>query len=199
MFHLTLMGGSEVRLKELDNIVVTVMGGTEILVPTIAEKILYLRRLKQEYGSELKSASRRTNVITLMGATVTKIPTLGREIEELVQLRESGVMSNEELMKLWFEVLEKDDLDIIEYVTIMGGSGEEVPEEDEEIAALERLVLCGLLSPEEFDEVKQILTSENYSGPKSRPIMEKLRSLLFPQQLYSVSSKRNAQPSHLLE
>lgn len=199
MLHLTLMGGSEVKLKELDNIVVTIMGGTEILVPTIAEKILFLKRLKREHGSELRSASRRTNVITLMGATVTKVPTLGREIEELMQLRESGVMSNEELMKLWYEVLEKDDLDIIEYVTIMGGSGEEVPDEDEEIAALERLILCGLLSPEEFDEVKKILSSENYSGPKSLPIMEKLRSLLFPQELYSVSSKRNALPSRLLE
>jgi hypothetical protein len=199
MFHLTLMGGSEIRLKELDNIVITVMGGTDILVPTLAEKIIYLRRLKQEYGSELRSATRRTNVITLIGATVTKIPTLGREIEELMRLRESGVMSDEELMNLWYEVLEKDDLDIIEHITIMGGSEEEVPGKDEEIAALERLVLCGLLSPEEFDEIKQILTSKNYSGPKSQPIMEKLRSLLLPQQLYSVSSKRNALPSHILE
>ncbi len=38
MFHLTLMGGSQIRLKEQDNIVVTVWGGTEILMPTLAEK-----------------------------------------------------------------------------------------------------------------------------------------------------------------
>ncbi len=199
MLHLTLMGGSEVRLKEQDNIVVTVMGGTEILMPTLAEKMVYLRRMKREYGSELESASRRTNVITLMGATVGMIPTMGREIEELIQLRESGMMSNEELVQLWHEVLEKGDLDVIEYVTIMGGAGEERPGKKAETAALDRLVLRGILSGDEAEEVKQMLMSKDFSGMKSGPVQEKLRTLLFPSGLYSVSSKRSALPSNLTE
>jgi hypothetical protein len=199
MFHLTLMGGSEVRLKEQDNIVITLMGGTEILMPTIAEKILYVRRMKREHGSKLELATRRTNVITLMGATVTKVPTLGQEIEELMQLRESGMMSNEELMKLWHEVLEKDDLDVIEHLTIMGGSGEESPDEKEEVAALERLIFIGFLSTDEVKELKEMIMNENFSTTKSGHVLEKIRGLLLPSPLYSVSSKRNTLPSHVTE
>src|SRR5262245_14601214 len=199
MFHLTLMGGAEVKLKEQDNTVITLMGGTEILMPTIAEKILFLRRMKREHGSKLESAIRRTSVSTLMGETVTKVPTLGQEVEELIQLRESGMMSNEELMKLWHEVLERDDLDVIEHLTIMGSSGEESPDEKEQVNALERLVFIGFLSADEVKELKEMVVNENFSTTKSGHALEKIRGLLLPPPLYSVSSKRPALPSHLTE
>jgi hypothetical protein len=69
MFHLTLMAGAEVGLKEADNIVITVCGGTEILLPTLAEKINRLHRVKSE-GRTTAAVTRRTNVITFQGATI---------------------------------------------------------------------------------------------------------------------------------
>jgi hypothetical protein len=184
------MGGSEVRLKEQDNIVITVMGGTEIQMPTLAEKIMTWRRTKKERGKDLENALRHTNVITFMGGTVTKIPTIGREIEELFHLRESGMMSNDELTQLWYEVLERD-FDVIENITVMGGSGEEIPEEEEEIVAIDRLILIGILSGDEAQELKDAIESENFSGFKSEMVQNKIRNLLLPPSLYSLSSSRN--------
>jgi hypothetical protein len=190
MLHLTLMGGAEVRLKEQDNIVITVMGGTEIVMPTLAEKIVYLRRMKKEHGTNLEHAIRRTNVITLMGATVTKIPTIGREIEELLNLRESGMMSNEELSQLWCEALEKDDLDVIENITVMGGAGDEMPDEKTEMLAIDRLVLRGVLSGTEAEEIKEAIDSGDFSGFKTPVLQDKIRNLLLPSPMYSLSSSQ---------
>jgi hypothetical protein len=190
MLHLTLMAGAEVRLKEQDNIVITVMGGTEIVMPTLAEKIIYLRRMKKEHGANLENAIRRTNVITLMGATVTKMPTIGKEIEELLNLRESGMMSNEELTQLWCEALEKDDMDVIENITVMGGAGDEMPDEKTEMLAIDRLVLRGVLSGTEAEEIKEAIDSGDFSGFKSPVLQDKIRSLLLPQPLYSLSSSQ---------
>ncbi len=201
MLHFTFMGGSEVRLKEQDNIVITVMGDTEILMPTLAEKIIFLKRIKKEQGSDLENVSRRTNVITLMGATLTKMPTIGREIEELFNLRESEMMSDEELIQLWREVLEKDDFDVIENITIMGGAGDEMPGKKEEMASLNRLVLRGILSGEEAESMKEAIESKNFSGLKSQSFQDKIRNLLIPEPLYTLSSSRNhpALKSHQTE
>jgi hypothetical protein len=185
------MGGAEVQLKEQDNIVITVMGGTEIQMPTLAEKIVTWRRIKREHGANFESAIRHTHVITFMGATVMKMPTIGKEIEELFQLRESGMMSTDELAQLWYEILERNDIDVIENLTVMAGAGEEFPDEDEEIAAIDRLVIIGILSGEEAQELKDAIESENFSGFKSTTIQNKIRNLLMPPGLYSLSTSRN--------
>jgi hypothetical protein len=191
MLHVTLMGGASVRLLEQDNIVITVWGATEIPMPTLAEKIIYLHRMKQEHADYLENAIRRTNVITLMGATLVKVPTIGKEIEDLFNLRESRMMSNEELSELWWRALEKDNLDVIEYVTIMGGAGDEMPDKKEEIAAIAQLVLRGVLSGEEAESIKEAIKSEDYSGMKSISIQDKIRNLLIPPAPYAVSSARH--------
>jgi hypothetical protein len=190
MLHFTFMGGAEVRLREQDNIVITVMGGTEIKMPTLAEKIITWRRLRKEHGANLENAARHTHVITFIGGTITKIPTLGREIEELFQLRESGMMSNDELSELWYEVLE-GSIDVIENLTIMGGAGDETPNKKEEIAAIDRLILTGILSGEEAQELKNAIESKNFIGFKSEIIQKKIRNLLLPPGLYTLSTSRN--------
>jgi hypothetical protein len=191
MLHVTLMGGAEVRLKEEDNIVITVMGATEILTPTIAEKIIYMRRMKKDRSKYPDNATRRTNVITLMGATVTKLPTIGKEIEELFDLRESGMMSNDELSELWCDVLEKDDFDVIENITIMGGAGDELPPDEEEMNAIDRLVMKGVISGDEAEEIKDAIKSQDFSGIKSKVIQDKIRYLLIPPPApYKLSSTR---------
>ena len=177
------------------------MGGTEILLPTLAEKIIYWRRMKKEHGDDLKNVRRQTNVITWMGATITKIPAIGKEIEELFNLRESGMMTNEELYELWCEVLEMENFDVIENITIMGGAGDEMPGEEEEMAAIDRLVLRGILSGEEAEDIKEAIDSNDYSGLKSRTIQDKIRNLLIPPALYTLSSTHNnpALKSHQTE
>lgn len=177
MFHLTFMGGSEVRLKEQDNIVVTIWGGTEILLPTLAEKIIRVKKAKDQYGEINDSVVRRTNVITLMGGTVMKSPTLASEIEEMVNLRDSGMVSEGELLDLWREVIKRDDLDILETLSIMGGTGEEKPSKKEEMDSLKRIAGRGLISSEELEDLKEMLSS---GSSKTVAVQERLRSLVLP-------------------
>jgi hypothetical protein len=114
MFFFTIWGGAEVRPKDPDNIVVTVWGGTEILLPTLAEKIVRLKKAKTDYGEITDSVIRRTNVITLMGGTVYKAPTLAKEIEQMKQLKDSGGISDTEMIQLWQEAIRREDLDVFE-------------------------------------------------------------------------------------
>ena len=178
MFHLTLMGGSQIRLKEQDNIVVTVWGGTEILLPTLAEKIIRIKKVKDQYGEINDSVVRRTNVITLMGGTAMKSPTLASEIEEMVKLRDSGMVSEGELLELWGEVMKRDDLDILETLSIMGATEEDKPSLKEEIQSLTYIAGRGLISAQELEDLKLML---DRGASKPVPVQERLRSLLFPQ------------------
>jgi hypothetical protein len=179
MFHLTVMGGADVRLKEPDNIVVTFWGGTEIKLPTLAEKIIRIGKAKQE-GRELNDAIRRTNVITVMGGTSFKLPTIAQEVEEMFQLRDSAVFTAEELDELWQETIRQDTIDILETFTVMGGAGEELPSRKEEVAAFERLLMKGILLPEELADLKSLLQSASSAPVRALQVQEKLRSLLLP-------------------
>lgn len=173
------MGGAEVRLKEADNIVITLWGGTDILLPTLAEKIKRLHRVKSE-GRTTDAVTRRTNVITFQGATIFKLPTLGKEVEELMQLRDASNLSQAELMRLWEEVIRIDDFDVLETFTVMGGAGEEKPSKKEELNDLERLTLKGLLSVDDYQDLKKSIQGQDIGPMRNEFIQEKLRSLLLP-------------------
>lgn len=185
MFHVTFMGGSQVRLKEQDNIVVTFLGGTAILHPTLAEKIVRLKKAKDQHGEINDSVVRRTNVITVMGGTVMKSPTLAGEIEKMVHLRDSGLVSEDELLELWREAIKRDDLDVIETLTFMGGTSEAKPSKKEELDSLKHIAGRGLISSEELEDLKQML-----SGGSLKPIavQERLRSLMMPRAVLQQSS-----------
>ncbi|HEY4492903.1 MAG TPA: hypothetical protein VI958_12950, partial [Acidobacteriota bacterium] len=111
MFHLTLMGGARVRLTEPDNLIITVWGGTEIYLPTLAEKMLRIKKVRAEDLPD-DYLFRRANVITFQAGTVFKRPTLAREIEEMMRLRE--VLSEKEARGLWQEAMQTEDLDQFE-------------------------------------------------------------------------------------
>jgi hypothetical protein len=179
MFYLTMMGGTGVRLQESSNFVVTIMGGTEIYLPTMAERIL---RLKQagDWGTGGPPTITRTTAITLMGATVWKPPTIAREIEEMIKLRESGAIPDAELLRLWQEVIRRGDFDMFETYTFMGGAGEEQPESEEEINDLERLAAKGLLSVEELVGLRQLIEGESLPHMRVNLIQQRIRTLLLP-------------------
>src|SRR5687767_5093083 len=146
MFFFTIWGGAEVRPKDPDNIVVTVWGGTDILLPTLAEKILRLKKAAQDDDDLPDAAIRRTNVITLMGGTIYKTPTHAREIEQMRHLRDSGSISEQELSQFWEEVIRRDDLDHFESLTVMGGAGYEAPSRKEELKDLDRIASRGIIT-----------------------------------------------------
>lgn len=180
MFHLTFMAGSQVRLKEEDNVIITVWGGTDVLMPTLAEKIMRLREAKRESKTvSSDNLARRTNVITFQGATVFQLPTFAREIEEMIQLRECGMMPDQELLELWQEAASREDFDILDTLTVMAGATEERPSRKQEIEGLHRLVLKGIITSEEYRELKQFIEAKGDADLRVE-LQERLRQRIVP-------------------
>jgi hypothetical protein len=178
MFFFTIWGGADVRPKDPDNIVVTVWGASDIYLPTLAEKMLRLKKVKVEEGKITDSVIRRTNVITLMGGTIYKKPTLAREMEEMKQLKDSGSISDDEMLELWQEAIRREDLDQFESVTIMGGAGEEAPSRKEELKDLDRIVARGVISSRERDELRSLLDKSVTTS--NEEVQQRLFSLMQP-------------------
>jgi hypothetical protein len=180
MLHFTLCGGSDVRLKEEDNMVVTVCGGTVILLPTIAEKMIRIK--KHDSNPSDYPLERRTNVITVMGGTDWTKPTIAREIEEMIQLRNSGAISDEEVSHYWKRAMEEPDMDVFETITLMGGAGENGPSREVEWKAMERLCLMGMVSPDELEEFRKMLDG-SFSKSRAGFLQDKIRELLQPSEI----------------
>jgi hypothetical protein len=178
MFFFTIWGGSEVQPKDPDNIVITVWAGTEIALPTLAEKIIRLKKARQDYGEITDAVVRRTNVITVMGGTVYKPPTLAKEIERMKQLKESGSIPEKEMMQLWQEAIRREDMDLFEALTIMGGVGEEYPSMKEELKGLDLICSRGIISTEERDDLRDLL--EKKQSFRSDEMQKQLHELLWP-------------------
>jgi hypothetical protein len=178
MFFFTMWGGAEVRLKDPDNIVVTVWGGTSIALPTLAEKIARLKKVKQEEGEITDAVIRRTNVITVMAGTAYKVPTLAQEIEQMKQLKDSGSIPEREMYELWQEAIRREDLDQFESLTIMGGAAQEVPGRKEELKDLERIAMRGIITAEELEDFRSLLQKD--SGGGNERVQERLLRLLQP-------------------
>ena len=174
MFFLTFCAGAEVRPREQDNVVITMWGGTEIILPTIAEKMMRIKKIKAEYGEINDSVIRRTNVITIMAGTVMKTPTLAKELEGMIQLRSSGAISAAEWNSIFHEALRRDDLDQFEALTLWGGFDEERPNLKEELKDLRMLASRGLISASEADELEKMLRVE----PSTHQIQQKVNDLL---------------------
>jgi hypothetical protein len=175
MFHFTMCGGSDIQLKEEDNIVVTIWGGTYIYLPTIAEKMIRIK--KHDSNPSTHPLERRANVITIMGGTAWFKPTIAREIEEMTQLRDSGAIDDEEIAHYWKRATEEMDLDIFETITLMGGAGEENPSRRMEWKAMERLCLTGLISSEELEDFKAMLNGD-FSKVRASLLQSKMKELL---------------------
>ena len=196
MFFFTLWGGAEVRPKDPDHVVVTVWGGTDILLPTLAEKIVRLKKAKTDYGEITDSVIRRTNVITLMGGTIYKAPTLAREIEQMKQLKDSGSISDNEMIQLWQEAIRREDLDVFESLTIMGGCGDEPPGKKEELKDLDRIVARGIISAAEHAEFRELL--ERKQSISNEDLQQRLLRLTQPSPEFTLL-KNSKVSSALLE
>ncbi|MCI0417091.1 hypothetical protein L0222_30340 [bacterium] len=196
MFFFTIWGGAEVRPKDPDNIVVTVWGGTDILLPTLAEKIVRLKKARTDYGEITDSVIRRTNVITLMGGTIYKAPTLAKEIEQMKQLKDSGSISEGEMFQLWQEAIRREDMDVFESLTIMGGCGDEGPDKKEELKDLARIAARGVISAGEYQEFRDLLEKKN--SVAGEDLQQKLLRMLQPSQQEFPSLKNSTKASSAL-
>ena len=179
-----MWGGAEVRPKDPDNIVVTIWGGTLILLPTLAQKIMRLKQAKAEHGEINDSVIRRTNVITVMAGTAYRLPTIAQEIEDMKQLKDSGSIPQSELIELWREAITREDMDQFESLTLMGGAGEEAPSRKKELKDLDRIAARGVISARERDELRGLL-EKNAIASGSEQRQETLRSLMEPVPAYA--------------
>jgi hypothetical protein len=178
MFFFTMWGGAEVRPKDPDNIVITVWGGTSILLPTLAEKIARLKKVREDEGEITDAVIRRTNVITVMGGTAYKIPTIAQEIEQMKQLKDSGSIPEQEMFELWQEAIRREDLDLFESLTIMGGAANEVPGRKEELKDLERIATRGIINGRELEDFRALLQKNVTGGTEE--MQNRLLRLLRP-------------------
>lgn len=180
MFHLTFCGFSQVRITEADNTTFTMWGATHIMLPTLAEKIRYIKSVLDQYGKVSDFNLRHTQVISFMGGGAVVEPTIAREIEEMVQLRESGLLSANEFQELWKEAITHSDIDVIDKVSIFGGCGEVIQPRKAEVHDLERIAAKGIISHDELDEMTQILKGKPSASARRNFLQEKLRSIFFP-------------------
>lgn len=197
MFFFTIWGGADVRPRDPDNIVVTVWGGTSILLPTLAEKILRMKKAKQDDGEITDAVVRRTNVITVMGGTSYKFPTLAKEIEQMRHLKDSGGIPENEIYELWQEAIRREDLDLFESLTIMAAAEYESPGRKEELKDLERIAAHGIITGQEHDEFRALI-ERNFSS-SSEEIQQKLLRMLHPGSTEPLPKAVSIQHSAMLE
>lgn len=150
------------------------------MLPTLAEKMMRLWKAKSTPGSGDDSAVRRTNVITLMAGTVYKQPELGREMEDMMKLMDSGLIPEAELIDLFREALQREDLDQFESMTIMGYAGDERPSVKEEISALHNMATKGFISGSELKDLESIIRKDELPLLRKEEIHRRLRSMLHP-------------------
>lgn len=188
MFHITFCGFSQVRVTEADNTTFTMWGGMQILLPTLAEKIRYIKGVIDQYGNLTDFNCRRTMVISFMGGGAAIEPTIAREIETMIELRGSGLLSGEELQRLWKEAVVRSDIDIIEKISIFGGFGEARPTRAQEIQDLARIAAKGMIAATELEEMTQMLKGKPSNVFQRNFLQEKLRSVFLPPPAQEVSS-----------
>lgn len=180
MFRLTVMGASEIRLEDDSNFIITIMGGTGILLPTIAERIRRLKRQQSQWNAHASDRERRTTIVTLMGGTVFQRPTIAREIEEMINLRQSGLVSEGELVHLWRQALQEQDRHLIDTYTVMGATNDEAPSTKDEIKALRQIAARGLISVEECEQLSDLLSGKPGSQARYHLLQQRLGALLSP-------------------
>lgn len=161
MFRLTMMGASEFRLEDDSNFIITIMGGADILLPTVAERIRRLKKQQSGWHGDAGGA-RRTTIVTLMGGTTFQKPTIAREIQEMINLRQSGLVSDAELQHLWRRALQEEDRHRSDTYTFTGLTGDEEPSTEEEISALRQIAARGLISVEECEQLSELIRSQPY-------------------------------------
>lgn len=131
MIQICIMGGQGGLLRPEKRFFLTLMGGCELQVPTVARQILAARRRPES----VPRPPRTQYFVTIMGATEIKLPTLAAEYVDLRELLGSGALTMSDWDRGLADVVQTEHH--IASFTLMGGFEDSVlPAEDEEIESL---------------------------------------------------------------
>jgi hypothetical protein len=126
------MSGHEGRIRPEKKVYVTLMGGCELVRPTLAKQIL----AKRQQGREPNAHSNWQFFLTIMGGTELRVPTLAEEFLDMQELLRNGIVSREGLERGITEILSQPSISVSSF-TLMGNFSElELPSENEEIDGL---------------------------------------------------------------
>ncbi len=131
MIQFCAFGGYEGRLQPGKRLIITMFGGADLRVPTLARRLLSMRR-RQAEGVR----PHRLIIVTLFGGTEITWPTLAEEFIELREAVSSGAIHVSEWDAMMSELSRLEDGAIVT-LTLFGGLEETaLPSEDTEIDAL---------------------------------------------------------------
>ena len=141
MIQVCIWSGHEGQLGSENKLYLTLMGGCELVCPTMARQIL-ARRKQERNGSPAKP---RQVFVTIMGGTEIKVPTLAQEYVDFRDLLHSSSVTMEEWDRYVTEV-GRADVSVASF-TLMGGfSDGQLPSENEEIDSLAVQLHLGSIS-----------------------------------------------------
>ncbi|MBI4719088.1 MAG: hypothetical protein HY763_14885 [Planctomycetes bacterium] len=131
MIQVCIMSGHEGRMQLEKKLYFTLMGGMELIRPTLARQILAQR----QYERQGESRPRRQFFLTVMGGVEIKYPTLAEEFIDLREMIQSGALSMGDWERAMAD-LGRTEVAVASF-TLMGGFEEcSLPTESEEIDSL---------------------------------------------------------------
>ena len=143
--HLTMFGGTEADVTPEDFTAVTVFGGAQFHLPTVAARVLHLKNRRErtpKTGLAGLLESHENLVVTLFGGCELREPRIADEYTALAGAIASGALGREECQALLDRVATEPALRRgCRTLTLFGGCGrgsEEVTEEYRALSALER-------------------------------------------------------------
>lgn len=131
MIHFCIFGGHNGQLVADQAVYFTMFGGCELKQPTIAKRMIEIRRLQ----SAGLPTQRRNFFITIFGGTEITLPTLSEEFLDLQEAIRSGLLTLEQ----WNAAAAQMSNESVGYgsFTFMGGfESASLPKEEEEVDGL---------------------------------------------------------------
>ncbi len=160
MFHVTVFGATEGVLPLSDFVSLTVFGGTELVRPTLAQRMLRLKEIRnrpQNFWRRVFQLDKNI-IVTVFGGTEIHAPTVMDEYADLRRVLSSGALSAEEGKKLLAEIAEKGGShDLFSALTLFGGCTVERPKPAVEKKALEAGRQAGLIGDREQSVLEQVV------------------------------------------
>jgi hypothetical protein len=173
MFHLTLFGGTDVKLDGRTKLIITCFGGTDVHRQTLAKRIL---REKHMAETELKplpthppeavvrwalarQRQRRTGcfIFTMFGAVEIKPPSLAEEFMDMRELIGSGLIKQEEWDRLVGRIYEMGESEGHASFTMFGALEESTLSEDEELQKIRSAQELGMISADEENALRNVV------------------------------------------
>lgn len=164
MFHFTIFAGSQAQLPPGDFTSVTIFAGTELKLPTLAQKIMY-RKMRADYKPgfwERVTGSGRGLIFTLFGGTELKPPTVMEEYSAMRSLITSGAVTPAEVPALVEQINSRVGGDEWVTLTLFAGCVQEPNEREDELAAINSGARSGMIS-----EQQRVTLSELVGAPSS--------------------------------